>query len=511
MRINLNCLLITVFVLTATNTFAQVGIGTNTPAASAALEVSSISNNKGLLIPRITADQKDAIRGPVEGLMIYQTSAPAGFYYYTGIAWKLMVTQTDLDSKVAKVSGKDLSSNDYTSAEKEKLAAISGSNTSSQDFTSYATNIALILNTKENSENKSTSTALGTSDILYPTQKAVKNYVDTKVLLGSISDASTTVKGKVQLAGDLAGTSDSPIIANNAITTVKVADGAVVDSKIVTVNGSKITGNIVGNAANVTNIVAVSNGGTGVTTLTGFVKGNGTNPVTTLSSIPVSDVTGAVQKVNGSTPDVNGNVTLLFGNVAAGNLSARPANAGTNGNIYVVANDGTSANNGRTFISDGANWQEVTSSQISTDARYVKLSGSNMAGNLIFPSGARVSMADAPTSSTDLTNKTYVDAQVLGITVPDASGITKGKISLTGDLTGTADSPQIAIGIIDNARIANSANIADSKLATIASANKVSNSATTATSNNIVNSIVTRDANGNRCNNSNSCINQYWR
>jgi uncharacterized protein (TIGR02145 family) len=106
-------------------------------------------------------------------------------------------------------------------------------------------------------------------------------------------------------------------------------------------------------------------------------------------------------------------------------------------------------------------------------------------------------VVDAPIASNDLTNKTYVDAQVLGITVPDASNITKGKILLTGDLTGMADLPQIAAGVIDNAKIANTANIADSKLATISSVNKVSNSATTATSINSANAIVTRDATGN--------------
>ena len=121
-KISLKCLLILVAILTATSTFAQVGIGTDTPAASAALEVSSSTNNKGILIPRVTATQKDAISNPAEGLMVYQTSAPAGFYYYTGNTWKLMVTQTDIDLKVTKVTGKDLSSNDYTSAEKTKVS-----------------------------------------------------------------------------------------------------------------------------------------------------------------------------------------------------------------------------------------------------------------------------------------------------------------------------------------------------------------------------------------------------
>jgi hypothetical protein len=104
-KISLKCLLILVAILTATSTFAQVGIGTDTPAASAALEVSSSTYNKGILIPRVTATQKDAISNPAEGLMVYQTSAPAGFYYYTGAAWKLMVTQTDIDLKVTNRQG----------------------------------------------------------------------------------------------------------------------------------------------------------------------------------------------------------------------------------------------------------------------------------------------------------------------------------------------------------------------------------------------------------------------
>lgn len=63
----------------------DIGIGTNAPAASAALDVSS--STKGLLIPRMTAAQKTAIASPSAGLMIFQTDAPIGFYYYTGSNW----------------------------------------------------------------------------------------------------------------------------------------------------------------------------------------------------------------------------------------------------------------------------------------------------------------------------------------------------------------------------------------------------------------------------------------
>jgi hypothetical protein len=47
---------------------AQIGIGTTTPAASAALEVTSTANNKGILIPRLSANQKAAIASPAVGI-----------------------------------------------------------------------------------------------------------------------------------------------------------------------------------------------------------------------------------------------------------------------------------------------------------------------------------------------------------------------------------------------------------------------------------------------------------
>ena len=259
----------------------------------------------------------------------------------TGLAAKANASDvtTSLASKVDKVTGKELSTNDYTTAEKTKLGAISGTNTGDQDLSGYATtgqlatkaNIADVttsLATKEDSSNKSNA-ALGTSTTFYPTQNAVKTYVDAQILTVTIADADATTRGKIQLAGDLAGTGSSaaaPIISDNAITTIKInadavtsakiADGAIVnadintsaaiaDTKLATIATSgkvsnsattatdvntasaivardasgnfnagtitanltgNVTGNLSGNATNVTGTVAVANGGTGVAT-----------------------------------------------------------------------------------------------------------------------------------------------------------------------------------------------------------------------------------------------------
>jgi uncharacterized protein (TIGR02145 family) len=63
-------------------TTGSVGIGTATPAASAVLEVSS--NTQGLIVPRMTTVQINAIANPVEGLLVYNTTLQCLAYYAKG-------------------------------------------------------------------------------------------------------------------------------------------------------------------------------------------------------------------------------------------------------------------------------------------------------------------------------------------------------------------------------------------------------------------------------------------
>jgi trimeric autotransporter adhesin len=65
------------------------GMGVNTdnsPAdASAILDVKA--TDKGMLVPRMTQAQRNAIASPATGLLIYQTDNTIGFYFYNGTAW----------------------------------------------------------------------------------------------------------------------------------------------------------------------------------------------------------------------------------------------------------------------------------------------------------------------------------------------------------------------------------------------------------------------------------------
>ncbi|WP_417236144.1 hypothetical protein [Bizionia paragorgiae] len=61
--------------------YAQVGIGTINPDASAALDIRS--NSQGLLAPRMTSAERTAIASPAESLLVFDTDERAFYYYDT--------------------------------------------------------------------------------------------------------------------------------------------------------------------------------------------------------------------------------------------------------------------------------------------------------------------------------------------------------------------------------------------------------------------------------------------
>ncbi|MFA8435110.1 MAG: hypothetical protein ACEPOZ_11390 [Marinifilaceae bacterium] len=87
-----NLVLLLFFLLySGISVFSQsVGIGKEefTPHSSAALEIRT--SEKGILIPRLTQSERDAVTSPATGLLIYQDDSTPGFYYYNGTTWQLL-------------------------------------------------------------------------------------------------------------------------------------------------------------------------------------------------------------------------------------------------------------------------------------------------------------------------------------------------------------------------------------------------------------------------------------
>ena len=90
-------LLFAVVLLLGIQSYAQTGVAINATgtdaAISAMLDVSS--TDKGMLVPRMTSVQRSDIASPAIGLLVFQTDAPEGFYYYNAASEWVYITNTN--------------------------------------------------------------------------------------------------------------------------------------------------------------------------------------------------------------------------------------------------------------------------------------------------------------------------------------------------------------------------------------------------------------------------------
>ena len=76
----------------------------STANASAMLDIKSLT--KGLLVPRMSRTERDAIAAPATGLMIFQNAPDSiGFYFYNGSSWTWLLSYSNTDSLTWKTRG----------------------------------------------------------------------------------------------------------------------------------------------------------------------------------------------------------------------------------------------------------------------------------------------------------------------------------------------------------------------------------------------------------------------
>ena len=135
MKIKTHILFISLATFLSGQLWAQTGIGTTTPNASAKLEIAS--TDKGLLIPRMTKAQREAITlsAAANGLMVYQTDDLTGFYVNTSttttVAW------TRINSNWTR-SGNDIA---YTAGNISTAGTITGGNSNTSSISGFAANV----------------------------------------------------------------------------------------------------------------------------------------------------------------------------------------------------------------------------------------------------------------------------------------------------------------------------------------------------------------------------------
>ena len=143
--------------------------------------------------------------------------------------------------------------------------------------------------------------------------------------------------------------------------------------------------------------LGVASGGTGATTLTGYVKGTGTSALTASSTIPTSDLTGTLAVANGGTGQTTyTDGQLLIGNSTGNTLTKATLTAGTNisitngtGSITIASTGGGSAPN-----PEATNGIFVNSTTVSSN--YTVATGFNglTAGPITINNGVSVTVAN---------------------------------------------------------------------------------------------------------------------
>ena len=292
-----------------------------------------------------------------------------------------------------------------------------------------------------NVTNVKTSGTLTAGAVTYPNAHGTSGQVLSTTGSGTLtwtttaapSDASTSAKGLIQLAGDLGGTASSPTVSS--VGGVSASNIANFDTRISSATNS-------------------------ITTLNSSVTAATAN--NTISTIVKRDASG-----NFSAGTITANLT---GNVT-GNLSG---NASTATNATTAGNITATSNNTLTSISTLSTVGTITTGTISLTTD-IKTAGTLTAGAVTYPITHGTSGQVLSTTGSGTLTWTTTAAP------SDASTSAKGIIQLAGDLAGTASLPTVN-------------NVGGVSASTIGTINTT---IAAATNSNTVNTIVKRDASGN--------------
>ena len=120
--------LLSLFIISSVGAYAQIGINTNSPDASAALDITSTGGDKGLLIPRVTLtanlSNPSPVTNPATGLLVFNTRSsnqPIGIYFWDGSQW-VVSSESGAYWKILGNSGTNPTNNFVGTTDNQHLA-----------------------------------------------------------------------------------------------------------------------------------------------------------------------------------------------------------------------------------------------------------------------------------------------------------------------------------------------------------------------------------------------------
>jgi hypothetical protein len=409
-------------------------------------KLTQFSNDAGYLVPKDLDPLKSDIKSNTTQLQVAnqtiaenKTASDAAFLVVNQSLTSLDKQVADNTSSITTMNSRINDQQNQIFDNRNQLGGLQGQLNQTNSTVSNLTGVAEVVS------NKSTSTNLGgasTSDQLYPTQKATKTYVDqavAQVTGGTISDATTLAAGKIQLAGDLSGTATNPTVpalagkenTSNKSTATDLGAGSPSDQLYPSQRATKayvdnsIYAAVGAGVADATTMAA------GKVKLAGDLAGTAASPTVPgllLKEDLSNKSNGALGTSTTLYPTQNAVKTYVDAQIASATIA--DADASTKGKIQLTGDlGGTASSPTVPGLALKANASDVTTSLALKEDVANKSNAALGTSTTLFPTQNAV--------------KTYVDAQVSSATIVDADASTKGKISLAGDLGGTASSPSV--------------------------------------------------------------------
>ena len=265
----------------------------------------------------------------------------------------------------------------------------------------------------------------------------------------------------VDVSGGTTGltTSGGPVTTVGTITlggTLNVASGGT--------GATTLTGYVIGNGASamtasptipvadLSGTIPVANGGTGAVTLTGYLFGSGTSPITASATIPTTDLSGTISNAQLANDSVSFNgVTVALGasgTITASTTSALTIGTGLQGTSFngstpvtiaidssVATLTGTQTLTNKTIDAASNTLSNIPNSSLTNSSVTIGTTAIALGASSLTLGGiTSVAVTQDPTSALQLATKQYVDAVAEGLHVhaPSAAATTGTLASITG-------------------------------------------------------------------------------
>jgi len=403
--------------------------------------LSQFNNDVGYLVPKDIEPLKKeiglAVVGGQENAAKIEANQVANNLRFIVIDQSISKLSDQVDQNSSTILSMNNTLNDHEARLQQNVSQIQNTSTSIMGQIGYLQNqisstqnaLSSITSVYELAANKSTALDLGNSqpsNTLYPTQLAVKSYVDnamSNVITVGTPDATTLATGKVQLAGDLAGTATAPTVPGLALKeslsnkSTDVAADAASNTKYPSVKAVK-------------DYVDVAT--TGIAFQAALnAKADINSPTFTGTPYLPSGSTGVTQSPGNNSTSL---ATTSFVQTAMANVTVPDANATTKGKVQLAGDLGGTAAAPIVAKLQGA----TLSSSSPTTGQVLKYNGTAWVPDAVV-------LAEAQTLSLSGTTVTLsgTNSSVTLPAVGDATSSATGKVQLAGDLGGVATSPNV--------------------------------------------------------------------